>query len=268
MIVPDKLRRCVAFIGYQMADNSFRMAGSVFFLGQEQENGKAEPVYAITARHVIDGIRSLGLDKVWLRVNFTDGQARWMITELDQWFYDPDQYTDVAILKTGLDSSYDHLVYPYGSCANKKTLVDNEVGLGDEVFITGLFRHHHGNTKNIPIVRVGNIASMNEEEVQTKWGKIDAYLIEARSIGGLSGSPVFLNLGITRYINNSVQQSTGGPMIFLLGLIHGHYDIHDNALDNAEDDAADPLNVAKVNTGIGIVVPMHTVFEVIEKYEQ
>jgi hypothetical protein len=49
----------------------------------------------------------------------------------------------------------------------------------------GLFSEHQGAERNIPIVRVGNIAAMPEEPVlTTSWGAIDAYLIEARSIGG------------------------------------------------------------------------------------
>lgn len=44
----------------------------------------------------------------------------------------------------------------------------------------------------IPIVRVGNRASYPEQHVHTlDFGEMDAYLIEARSIGGLSGSPAF-----------------------------------------------------------------------------
>jgi hypothetical protein len=51
--------------------------------------------------------------------------------------------------------------------------------------------HHTGDLKNVPIVRVGNLASYPSEQIQTRaFGRMEAYLIEARSIGGLSGSPV------------------------------------------------------------------------------
>jgi hypothetical protein len=36
--------------------------------------------------------------------------------------------------------------------------VTPQVGLGYEVFITGLFTHHHGNRRNVPIVRIANLA--------------------------------------------------------------------------------------------------------------
>ena len=92
----------------------------------------------------------------------------------------------------------DHMYYSTSEFADDKFILENEVGVGDEVFITGLFSHHHGNHKNIPIVRTGNIASMPEEKIQTQNYLREAFLIEARSIGGLSGSPVFLNLGIVK----------------------------------------------------------------------
>jgi hypothetical protein len=58
----------------------------------------------------------------------------------------------------------------------------------------GLFKSHYGEQRNIPIIRIGNIAALPEEPVQTHYcGPTDAYLVEVRSIAGLSGSPVFKN---------------------------------------------------------------------------
>jgi hypothetical protein len=143
----------------------------------------------------------------------------------------------------------------------------NEISLGDEVFIVGLFRHHHGNRKNIPIVRVGNLASMREEKIITKdFGEMDAALIECRSIGGLSGSPVFLNLGVARIINGQFKHATG-PMEFLFGLVHGHYDTKASDVDLPNDDLDADLTIDRVNTGIAIVVPFHSIDSVIKAYE-
>ena len=143
----------------------------------------------------------------------------------------------------------------------------NEVGLGDEVFIVGMFRHHHGTQRNIPIVRVGNLAAFAEEKVSTRsFGLIDAYLIEARSIGGLSGSPVFLNLGVVRYVGNEIKHSTGGPIQLLFGLIHGHFDVPSTSVDVATTDAEEGLSADRVNTGIAIVVPIDKIVEAIDHH--
>jgi hypothetical protein len=146
MIVPDNVRKCVAFLGIKMADESFIFSGSVFWLGQDNpETGKAEPVYAVTARHVIDGIRRTGVNEVWFRINKSDGSSAWLRSDLDDWFsHSTDGSLDVAILKMGVHSGWDHLVFPYSLCMTDERMVEHEVALGDEVFVTGLFRHHHG----------------------------------------------------------------------------------------------------------------------------
>ena len=166
-----------------------------------------------------------------------------------------------------IPNTLDHLIFPLSLCVTESVLIDHAVGLGDEVFITGLFKHHSGVKRNIPIVRVGNLAALSEEKVFTKkYGPMEAYLIEARSIGGLSGSPVFLNLGLTRYIEKEIKHAQGGPIFFLLGLIHGHYDVINSSEDNEINLSEDALTNDKVNSGIAIVVPMYKINEAIQKY--
>jgi hypothetical protein len=140
------------------------------------------------------------------------------------------------------------------------------VALGDEVFIVGLFRHRSGDLRNIPIVRVGNLCSVDEEKISTSLGPMEAMLVEARSIGGLSGSPVFLHLGVTRYLQGQLKHSSGGPMFFLLGLIHGHFDAPTAEIDEIAGDAG--LSVERVNTGIAIVIPIERVLEVLEAHRR
>lgn len=270
MIVPDKVRKCVAFLGFQMADGSFHLAGSVFWLAEGgNDAGKSKPVYAVTARHVIDQIRGTGVEHAWFRINKFAGDAEWVKSDLDRWFIHPDDASlDVAILPTGIPNGWDHLALPYNFCATDDLMKKHEVGVGDEVFVTGLFRHHHGSRRNIPIVRVGNLACLREEKVETRdFGLVDAFLIEARSIGGLSGSPVFLNLGVSRMIYGRMQQAEKSPIFFFLGLIHGHYDVDNDDIDiNIEADNNN-LSVQRVNTGIAIVVPFHSIKEVIDAHE-
>lgn len=269
MIIPDEIRKCVAFVGYQMADGTFRMGGSAFFIGKPCENGKADPVYWVTARHVIDGIRNKGLDKICIRANTKEGKSMWIASELSQWFWSQeDQSLDVAILRAGIWGELDHQVIPYTLCATEQVLKKHEVALGDEVFITGLFRHHHGEQRNIPIARVGNLASMTEDKIVTKdFGGIDAFLIEARSIGGLSGSPVFLNLGIHRFIGGKLGLAPNGPIFFLLGLIHGHFDSVASSVDELLEVEEDTVSTERVNTGIAIVVPFASIMKTINEYE-
>lgn len=267
MIIPDEVRKCVVFIGYRMADGSMRMAGSGFFLGKDIEGDRAAQVFLVTAKHVLDGIRGLGLNEIHVRANLKNGEATWLKCD-GEWIFHPESTAvDVAMLKTGIPAELDHLAIPFNLCATEETLAAHEVGLGDEVFVVGLFRHHSGNTKNIPIVRVGNLAAMAEERVVTQhFGPMDAYLIEARSIGGLSGSAVFLNLGVVRSVRGQIKYARSGPIFFLLGLIHGHFDVPSSSMDNSEMDDGSGLTTAKINTGMAIVVPTHKIFEAIESH--
>jgi hypothetical protein len=211
-----------------MATGEMRYVGSGFFIsrappGNVQGLAPGYGMRLVTARHVLDHIKKRGLTRVFVRFNTTGGDSAWVMTEITEWKYHPTNETiDLAMLPFGFPADFDHLSMPDLVFFTPAIATEHQVALGEEVFVTGLFRHHHGKRRSIPIVRVGNLAALDEEQVQTSIGLRDAYLIEARSLGGLSGSPVFLNLGTTRRIKG--QQAVaggGGAIIFLLGLIHG-----------------------------------------------
>lgn len=269
MIIPESVRKCVVFIGYKMANETFSFAGSGFFLGKEStDQDNRAYSFLVTAKHVIDGIRRKGLNEIYVRVNNTQGDATWEQCNSADWKFHPtDKTADIALLPVSVAKGLDHLIISRTLCITDQIMTEQSIGLGDEVFIVGLFRHHHGTRKNIPIVRIGNLAAMNEEKVTTEAGEMDAYLIEARSIGGLSGSPVFVNLGNQRFINGRLRSATG-HISYLCGLIHGHYDVKSTQIDDHASDESDAITVDKVNTGIAIVVPIHKVTEAIDAHLQ
>jgi hypothetical protein len=247
----------------QMADGEARLVGTAFFLGREIEGTGRSFSYAVTAKHVIDGIRKKGIAKALIRVNLTGDESGWLETNVDDWLYHPTvENVDVAVLRTGFPERFDHLVCPISMAVTQEIISKEQIGLGTEVFLVGLFAHHFGKRKNIPIVRVGNISAMPEELVETRMGKIDAYLVEARSLGGLSGSPVFANLGVVRMHDGQLQMRTGDPFLYLLGLMHGHWDLRVSEID---DDVVDNTGIQRVNMGIGIVVPAQKIIEVINQ---
>lgn len=140
-----------------------------------------------------------------------------------------------------------------------------EIGVGNEVFLIGLFHRHYGQKNNIPIVRVGNICAMPGEKINTARGPADAYLIEARSLGGLSGSPVFLPLGTRRTMTGLVMTPGQMQRYYLLGVIHGHFDVSESDLVDELLSTGDALKPQSVNMGIAVVVPIEKVIEVIRQ---
>jgi hypothetical protein len=129
-----------------------------------------------------------------------------------------------------------------------------QFGLGDEVFVMGLFTSHHGEAHNIPIMRVGTISAMSDEPVLTEYGFMDGYLVEVKSLAGLSGSPVFYRPGRLR---------TGDAT--LVGLMHGHF-----LIENPEDAisiSGKDKPTGQINTGIGLVIPANLVTEIVNRAE-
>lgn len=99
------------------------------------------------------------------------------------------------------------------------------------------------------------------EPVSTRAGDIKAYLVEARSVGGLSGSPVFANADQGFELSNALSKRTVclQPMA-LLGMVHGHFDVKNLNEDVVTED--DRLRDG-VHTGIAIVIPVEKIVETI-----
>jgi len=57
---------------------------------------------------------------------------------------------------------------------------------------------------------------------------------------------------------------SGGPAPFLLGLVHGHFDVPTSKVDTEPTS----LSVECVNTGIAIVVPVKTIQATIRSFEE
>ena len=259
MRVPDEFRQCVVFVGLpaQRLDGQLEtiFRGTAFFAGIESETVKGiSYIYLVTAKHVATKLEG---QPFMVRINTIDGGSRLIQGQGAKWWYHPnDEAVDVAVIPYAPDQTkFEYKMIPTSMFLTDAILQEISIGTGDEVFITGLFAHLTGSAKNLPIVRIGNIAMMPGELVPTtEFGDIEAYLIEARSIGGLSGSPVFVNwVGV------------GVNKLFLLGLIHGHWDIppqNKNDMIRLDDD-----RYGSVNMGIAIVVPSKKILEVINQPE-
>jgi hypothetical protein len=267
MLVPDEMRKSVVFLYYRQGGNE-RPAGTAFFLGYTP-TGRPRPesaVFLVTAHHVIAGIRGASDDgQVLIRMNTKDGGATWAEVSSDLWLH-PQANVDCAVLSwippTELGVDYVGVGMEGTGAAEK--IAQEGIGIGDEVFMVGLFRNHLGRDRNEPIIRVGNIAAVPTDPIRSGiYGDMRAILVEARSIGGLSGSPVWVHQGFIRLREGALVQwmpdpEAVGPFIFL-GLMHGHWDALEAEVDS---DAFGDLR--RVNMGIGIVVPIAEIAQALE----
>jgi hypothetical protein len=109
---------------------------------------------------------------------------------------------------------------------------------------------------------------MRDEPIETQTGSMSAYLVEARSIGGHSGSPVFANMLAPRAHQ---QASPGGlPMpgerkdYYLLGLIRGHLRARDTNQYTTTDHPREDL---WINSGIVMVIPAQDIWDTLSEPE-
>lgn len=273
--MPDFVRKSVIFIGNKDAKTGRfrpRATGFIVEIRQQQVGFR----FVVTAEHNIVMMQQKGWE-IYFRSNLKDGGAREDSWKDANWWFHPDNErspTDVAV--AGIDfhpeedfralllRSDDPKEQPISFGATSEELDKLEFGLGNNVTIVGLFRSHYGQQRNVPITRVGNLAMMRGEPVYTKYcGYTDAYLVEARSIGGLSGSPVFIHNSIPVARSETTPGMTQTTK--LLGLMHGHFDVRnlneDIVLDSDQDASTG------INTGIGVVIPTDKILETIDHPE-
>lgn len=271
MFIPDEIRKSTFFIGFVLPAGKFVPMGTGFLVGLPTSDGQHRATIPVTARHVLSkteaAIAASGGTMV-LRFNTRDGQMAYVETSPDAWLPHPDDEglapgvftVDVAACLWQPESAgnaLDFLTWPLEACADSGLVSAHGLGAGEDVFMAGLFINHVGKQRNIPIIRVGTIAAMAEEQIPTpRFGLIDAHLIEVRSIGGFSGSPVFLQMGNLRSAGGNISLTAGPPPIYLLGLMHGFFGVEAEETALAEAAAVDQLN-----SGIAAVVPVEKIIE-------
>ncbi len=260
MQIPDEIRKCVAFLACKRK-SGYVNGGTVFFVGYPLTVDERTIVtYAVTARHVIEDLDKRSDGYAHCRMNTRKGGFEFLPIPISKWVYSDDSRVDVAIAPVPLGSNkYDHKCLPLTMFLTPEMISQQELGIGDDLFFPGLFTQRPGEERNLPIVRIGNIAGMPEESVTTQCGVLrPPYLVEARSLGGLSGSPVFWHPGSTRTISGDLNMQPGSPF-FLLGLVHGHYVKEGGTWDTSEMTLTDGLNSNSANMGIAIVVPANDI---------
>lgn len=249
MRVPDSLLKCVGFISHENPTPEY--IGTFFVVGVPGKYGNTF-AHAVTAKHVAENVDG---GPFYFGVNFKDGKAGWLVSDIKWWYHPTDPTADVAVTVMAPSERTDMEHIPEAIFATDENIKRYNLGLGDEISIIGLFTNFIGTSKHFPIVRTGSIAMMPTDKVPFEGGPMEVYLAEGRSIGGLSGSPVFVRptSRIVGLGNEQGPQPVFGVGVFqFLGLMLGHWDLPVGVnLGQAE----------AVNMGISIVVPAKKILE-------
>jgi hypothetical protein len=279
--IPPELLKCVVFIGYRDQAGEYHFAGSGFWVSRPGQDDLKDHrlAYCVTAWHVIQKVKEGAKDdRVWLRVNTKNEGQKWIETPKQCWHSHPsDSTVDLAISKIGIDGLFDHMAWPLESLVLKdnldiSTTGDRKIELGDELCVAGLFYPHKGERRNIPIVRIGNVAALRDERVLNRDNVLmDLYLVESRSIGGLSGSPVFIDIITAKNVSPpshgfsaSAYERASTKSFKLFGIVHGHFG-DDVEMDAVADDGKTKVGV---NFGIAMVIPAEKINEMLVQFAE
>jgi hypothetical protein len=259
MRVPDAILSSAVYLCIKDANGAVRPAGTGFFLSIRSETREGiSHGYLVTARHCIENAKPYGV--LYARMNRRDtGEAELVELEPD-WIYHDDETNDVAVLYFA-PPTFQIMVFGRESLVTADVIEQESIGIGDELMVVGLFTRHYGRTANRPIVRAGIIAAMPDEPIEDAGSGLpfDAYLAEVRSVGGLSGSPVWLVINPARVVNGEPEFRLH---FYLLGLIRGHWNKQEPWLSDFGETEQDSLN-----TGIAIVTPIQKALDIIDSEE-
>jgi hypothetical protein len=133
------------------------------------------------------------------------------------------------------------------------------IGPGSDAFLVGRFVNSEGKQQNTPCLRFGNVAlEPGNDPIEHPNGyRQESFLVEVHSIGGFSGSPVFVILHPHDWqlLDSSLKRlhHVNGP--WLLGVDWGHMDDwYPVKLEDRRTKHKDAIGVTH-NTGMAYVVP-------------
>ncbi len=274
MRIPDDITKCVCFLCYKITNGdyagTYRAIGTCFFVEVREFNYSF--IYIATAKHLLDEMERGKLKELHLRLNRKDGEVGYIGIDLEKsiWMFSSNEADDLAFIHIQIPYTvFDILPLPIEMFATYEIVAKQKIGLGEELFATGLFTHRQGVKRNFPIIRTGIVSAMPEEPIwHKKSGKdFQAYVAEMRSIGGLSGSPVFVYLD--EYRNPKPDLPEGVDyLILLLGLVRGHWELDEDEggkkipkKNNFEFDVR--LGYSKgenLNVGIALITPAQILY--------
>lgn len=233
-------------------------------------------VYAVTAAHVIRGgctvIRAIGRRRETVILE----------TEPEDW--EPHPFgDDVAVcpipsdkVRWGIYSRSEHVPFVEPRWASESTL-SQRLSPGDEVFWLGRFVGFDGKEINRPALRFGTISMMPAPIRHPGGFDQESFLVEAHSIPGFSGSPVFLYRprlpeDAERALENLNRRGRSGEFYrsilrregpWLLGLDWGHLP---DALPvrNRQGEALEERLYVGGNSGFMAVLPSWKISEILD----
>jgi hypothetical protein len=210
-------------------------------------------VYAVSNKHVVN---KLGCSVI--RVNTLVGGTD--IIEKDPAEWHASNTDDLAVCLIQVKPEV-HKIKAIGTdiFVKKQELRDDQIGVGDDVFMVGRFMNHDGHLTNVPSVRFGHL-SMAPLEIRHEDGYMQmSFAVEMLSRPGYSGSPVYGFRVPYDMLTGNIM--VGGRTVWFLGINWGFVtdsaDVKEKIVTTGmvADDKSQTMKYVRVNTGMNGVIP-------------
>ncbi len=258
--VPDELLEAVVFLypNEEAAKKGEKAGGTGFFASVRSEVLRRPFIYLVTNLHVAS--RDLVA-----RGNTKAGFGLLRFPKA-AWVHHPDG-DDVAAAAVDIPDDWQVTALEWESYGpTPARMKELNVGIGDETVMVGRFIGHEGQASNQPVARFGNIALMPGERIIDARGiRVEAYLIEMRSLPGFSGSPVFVYIGPASYRGNKTMMPFYSETIGLVGIDTGHKQESASIFDKETGKMIPQPWEVRQNSGVAIVAPYWKIKDVLDE---
>jgi len=259
--IPENVRKCVVYLTKLGTKENLPIGTGFFVAYKYPQQSDTYYVFLVTARHVLFDDKGQPHSRLLLRMNekVTGRLKDFDILNPSLWFFHTDAMAADVAVQPLLPKEADFLFIPSDTFVTKVLLTNNKIGIGDDVFYTGLLSYHSGREKIAPVVRFGRLALVTDEKtVDDKY----YHFIDAGNIPGHSGSPVFLWATPTRVSSGIV----AGPRIFgLYGIVSGVLEYSKElrfVLPKQTQQGPTPVDAR--SGGVTAVVPVKFLIEILE----
>jgi hypothetical protein len=275
MRISDNALKSVVFFGVP-GPEGVEYGGTGFLCAYRHQGEGKHFLYLATAKHVAKALESHHGTGLYIRANLIKGAATDLPIEHITWTHHPDPTVDLSIVPFGFSArSFDHTHF---SLSEVGPFFADPTALrcGDVINIVGLFRLRAGSKRNMPIVHTGHIASLADstelvpirDTITKNIVESEVYLVEAQTLSGLSGSPVFFHETVSLMTHEAGKKADGGPIhpqcfgnVDLLGIYTGAWDGEPGAILEKDRNLRGGI---RVPVGIGTVVPSWKLIELLE----
>jgi hypothetical protein len=274
MRLTAEARTSVVFFG--VPGESGTEYGGTGFLLADRFDDQRHFTFLVTARHVARALEKYDDTGFVIRLNRRDGGSEPIEVQKVDWFYHPDESVDLAVAHWAVDWRRFEVTYYEVGESGHGIAPRTEVMCGDLVSIVGLFRLHAGSKRNVPFVHTGHVAVLPDaservpirDRTTDKIIEAEVYLVEAQTLDGLSGSPVFYHS--TGTLENFPHPKNGVPLVYtsrvkLLGIYTGSWDGEPGVILAADRNLR---GNKRVPVGMGTVVPVEKLLELIREHPE